>query len=153
MTPEARPIVEKAAAVYLKHTASWFVGLVIHGSAMKGGFIPGCSDIDLQLYLEDAAFTAQGHLPLKVCLSIQRDLARIDPAPFRYIQCLALSSTLPKDHVGPIPGAYRMVAGRLPVAEATAQQLRDSARKALTELVHVGVNPSTVKHWTRAPVE
>jgi len=51
LTPEAKPIVQEAAAVYLKHTDPWFVGLVVYGSAVKGGFIPGCSDIDLQLYL------------------------------------------------------------------------------------------------------
>ncbi len=51
MVPEARPIVQEAAAVYLKYTQPWFVGLIAHGSAVKGGFIPGCSDIDFQLYL------------------------------------------------------------------------------------------------------
>ena len=58
LTPEARPIAAAAAAVYMRHTRPWFIGLVAHGSAVKGGFIPGCSDVDLQLYLDDAAFTA-----------------------------------------------------------------------------------------------
>lgn len=55
-TPEARLIVEQAAKVYIEHTRPWFVGLIVHGSAVKGGFIPGCSDIDLHLYLDKAAF-------------------------------------------------------------------------------------------------
>ncbi len=131
---EAQPIVQQAATIYLNHTRPWFVGLILHGSALKGGFIPGCSDIDMQLYLSPSAFTPSGQLPLEVCLSIQRDLSKINPSPFRYIQCYAWSDTLPADHMGPIPGAYHLLAGKLPVAEATAQQLRDSARKALAAL-------------------
>ena len=130
---EARAIVTAAAEAYIRHTRPWFIGLIAHGSALKGGFIPGCSDIDLQLYLDDAAFTA-GKLPLELAMAIQRDLAQIDPAPFQYIQCYAHSARLPEGYVGPIPGAYQIIAGRLPVAEATDAQLRASARKALAAL-------------------
>ena len=66
LTPEARPIVKEVAAVYLKHTTPWFIGLIVHGSAVKGGFIPGCSDIDFQLYLEDSAFSWHGQLPPRI---------------------------------------------------------------------------------------
>src|SRR5262249_11191035 len=44
------------------------------------------------------------------------------------------TAQLPEGYVGPIPGAYHLVAGRLPVAEATAEQLRESARAALGSL-------------------
>ena len=131
---EARPIVREVTAVYLEHTEPWFIGLIVHGSAVKGGVIPGCSDIDFQLYLEDSAFTSQRQLPIELGLSIYRDLSKIDTAPFRYVQCATLPSRLPEGFVGPVPGAYHLVAGRLPVAEATAQQLRESARGALAEL-------------------
>ncbi len=134
---EAKMIVRKVAAVYLKHISQWFIGLVVHGSALRGGFIPGCSDIDVQLYLEDSAFKLDGQLPLELGLSIHRDLSKIDPAPFRYIQSTVLSSELPEWFVGPIPGAYHLVAGRLPVAEATTEQLRDASRKALEELIPI----------------
>jgi hypothetical protein len=142
LTPEARPIVREVATVYLEHTEPWFIGLIVHGSAVKGGVIPGCSDIDFQLYLEDSAFTSQGQLPLGLGLSIYRDLSQINLSPFRYVQCTTLPSrlpeepalSLPKGFVGPIPGAYHLVAGRLPVAEATAGQLRESAQRALMEL-------------------
>ncbi|MDY6875075.1 MAG: hypothetical protein SWK90_02570 [Chloroflexota bacterium] len=134
LMPEARPIVREVAAVYLEHTEPWFIGLIVHGSAVKGGVIPGCSDIDFQLYLEDSAFTSQRQLPLELGLSIYRDLSKIDAAPFRYVQCATLPGRLPEGFVGPVPGAYHLVVGRLPVAEATAQQLRESAREALAEL-------------------
>jgi hypothetical protein len=35
LTAEAQPIVRQVAEVYLKHTAPWFVGLIVHGSALK----------------------------------------------------------------------------------------------------------------------
>ena len=77
VVPVAMPIIQKVAAVYLKHTSPWFIGLIVHGSAVKGGFIPGCSDIDFQLFLDDAAFTWYGELALEVGFSIQRDLRKM----------------------------------------------------------------------------
>ena len=133
LVPEAQPIVEKAASVYIHHTRHDFVGLIVHGSALKGGFIAGCSDIDMQLYVMPSAF-ADGHLPFELTVAIHRDLARIDPAPFRYIQCYAFSTEIREGWVGPVPGAYHLVAGRLPVPDATAAELRDSARRSLAAI-------------------
>ncbi|MBA2875262.1 hypothetical protein [Thermaerobacillus caldiproteolyticus] len=134
---EAKPIVKQAAEVYIKHTEKDFIGLIVHGSAMKGGFISGSSDIDFQLYLKESAFDENGRLPLELSLAIHRDLAKINPYPFSYIQCRALSSKLPDGYVGPIPGAYHLVAGRLPVNEATNEQLKQSAINALRNLTPV----------------
>lgn len=134
LVPEAKPIVREVAAVYQKYTAPWFIGLIVHGSAVKGGIIPGCSDIDFQLFLEKSAFSAQGHLPLVLGFSIRRDLEKISLPPFRYVQCYAPSSELQDGLTGPIPGTYHLIAGRLPIPEATAQQLYELAKKALAEL-------------------
>jgi len=90
LVPEAQAIVHAAATVYLHHLGQWCMGVLVHGSALKGDYIPGCSDIDFQLYLEPAAFTQKGQLPLEVCLALQRDLAQIEPFPFQYIQGHAL---------------------------------------------------------------
>jgi hypothetical protein len=134
LIPEARPIVEHAVSVYRKHTAPWFIGLIAHGSAVKGGVIPNCSDVDLQLYLHPSAFTWHGQLPLELGFAIRRDLEGIDLWPFRYLQCYTRRPEPEPGLVGPIPGAYHLVAGNLPVPEATAADLRHSARKALDEL-------------------
>src|SRR5436309_9492905 len=136
LEPEAQPIVEAAAKVYLQHTRPWFVGLLVHGSTLKGGFIEGSSDIDFQLYLEEAAFY-EGELRLEIGLAIQRDLVAIDPAPFRFIQCIALSHTLPEGFVGPIPGAYYLLAGSVSIPEATPEQLLDRSRQRLSDLPFV----------------
>jgi hypothetical protein len=134
LVPEARSIVEAVAAIYVRHTQPWLVGLVVHGSALKGGFIPGCSDIDFQLFLDEQAFRIPHELPFETGLAIQRDLAQINPAPFRYIQGKAFSAVLPPDHTGPVPGAYLLLAGKLPVAEATKSQLQESARRRIARL-------------------
>ncbi len=117
VVPEAREIVRAAAAVYLHHLGPWCIGVIVHGSAMKGGYIPGCSDIDFQLYLEPSAFTKHNQLPLERCLALQRDLAQIDPSPFQYIQGYALPPVPRKGYVGPIPRAYHVVIGVLPIPD------------------------------------
>lgn len=148
LVPEARSIVEAAAASYLRHTQPWFLALLVHGSALKGGFIPGCSDIDFQLFLDEYAFEGRGSLPVATCLAIQRDLAQIDPAPFRCIQGKAFSAVLPSDHTGPVPGAYLLLAGKLPVADATKEQLWESARSRIRTLsaLPAYLAPSLLQH-------
>jgi hypothetical protein len=132
--PEAQSIVRAAAEIYLRHLALWCHGLVIHGSALKGGSIPGCSDIDLQLYLEPAAFNNDGDLSLERSMALHRDLARIDPAPFQYIQGYALPLQKGEGSTGLIPGAYHVITGTLPVSPATEGELQIAARQALKSL-------------------
>jgi hypothetical protein len=138
LVPEARQPTLAAAHVYWRHTCPWFVGLLVHGSALKGGVIAGCSDIDLQLFLTDAAFAPTGHLSLPISIAIQRDLAQIDPTPFQYIQCYAVPARLPPDvqqgWENPIPGTYHMVAGFLPVPEATRPQVIARVKQFLDTL-------------------
>jgi hypothetical protein len=134
LIPEAQPLARKVSAVYIKHMAPFFIGLIAHGSAVKGGIIPGCSDIDFQLYLEEAALSLGGQLPLELGFAIRRDLEGLNMGPFRYVQCYAHGRKLQQGFVGPIPGAYHLIAGQLPVPEATTQDLRASARKVLAEL-------------------
>jgi hypothetical protein len=138
LVPEARQTVLAAAQVYWQHTRPWFLGLLVHGSALKGGVIPGGSDIELQLFLTEAAFESTGHLPLQVSMALHRTLAQIDPAPFQYIQCYPLATRLLSDEsqeqLRPIPGAYHMLAGMLPVPEATSLQIRERGRRFLGSL-------------------
>jgi hypothetical protein len=134
IVPEAQSIVRAATLVYLQHLGQWCIGAVIHGSTLKGGFIPNCSDIDLQLYLEPAAFSEHGNLPLACGIALHRDLAKIDPAPFQYIQGYALPPWKREGKIGLIPGAYHVITGRLPVPEATEEELQAAARQALERL-------------------
>lgn len=133
--PEAYEIVRAASKVLIRHTHPWLIGLLIHGSAYKGDFIRGCSDIDLKLYVDDSVFSAGRQLLFDLCMAIQRDLSRIDPTPFQYIQCYAHGTTQPgQDDVGPVRWAYHMLLGSLPVGEATQEELRKAADTALRRL-------------------
>ena len=135
---EAQAPVRKAAEIYIRHTRDWFVGLLAFGSAVKGSIIPGCSDIDLKLYLDDSVFASKWQLPLEVSIAIHRDLSRVDPSPFGYFQCHALPRHLVADHpiarIGPVPGAYHVLAGELPVPEASADEIRADATRILVGL-------------------
>ncbi len=133
--PIARPIVAQAAEVYVRHLQPWLIGMLLHGSAFKGGIIPGCSDVDFQIYLDDSAFSQEGQLPLPLSLAIQRELAPINIAPFQYLQAYPLRPQTLPEWVGPIPGAYALLTGILPVPEATYTQLKESARRALERIV------------------
>jgi hypothetical protein len=132
--PEAQSIVRAATLVYLQHLSPWCIGVIIHGSALKGGYIPGCSDIDFQIYLEPEAFQGNSDLPLDLAIALHRDLARIDPAPFQYIQGYALPPQKRTGMTGLIPGAYHIITGTLPVPEATEEELQIAARQALENL-------------------
>ncbi len=138
LQPEARPIAEAVARVYMQHTGHLFVGLAVHGSAFKGDFIPGCSDIDFQLYLRREAFDAEGNISLSLALAIHRDLARIDPAPFSSVQCLALAIPFVQaerpDVLPPLPGTYHVVAGVFPLPHPTREEAVRSAHAALGRL-------------------
>ncbi len=134
ITEEAKPIVQQVARIYYQHTQNFFIGLMVHGSALKGGFIPGLSDIDFHLYLKEAAFDKNGLLPLELSMDIHKDLAKIEIYPFGYIQCEALSTKLPTNYTPPVPGAYHIVAGKLPIKEATNQQLKEAAKNSLDHL-------------------
>ncbi|MCB0186174.1 MAG: hypothetical protein KDE31_18015, partial [Caldilineaceae bacterium] len=101
---------------------------------VKGGVIPNCSDIDFQLYLQPDAFAPNGELPFALGMAIQRELAAIDHAPFRYIQCYAFDTAMRHGWTGPIPGTYHLVAGEIGVPLATADQLRASAIQTLSTL-------------------
>jgi len=138
LVPEARPVAQAVAAIYWNHTQPWFVGLACFGSAVRGDVIPGVSDIDFHLYLQPSIFiNADGHqniLPLELGLAIYRDLAQVDPAPFRYIDGGAETDHLPEGHLGPIPGNYHLLAGILPYAEATNAQVKVIAQQELNRL-------------------
>ncbi len=136
LVPEARPVAYQAAEVFIRHTRPWFIGLSCFGSAVKGGFFPAFSDIDFHVYLENSAFIDLEalSLPLDLCMAIQRDLAQIDLGPFAYLDGGAERAYIPPGHVGPVPGNQWLIAGRMPVAEATPADLLAEARGSLARL-------------------
>jgi hypothetical protein len=130
---QTQSIVQQVSDIYTKHTQRWFIGLVVHGSAVKGGFMEGWSDIDFQLYLEDSAIIENGQLPLRLCLSIHKDLSAINPYPYQYIQTRVLTPSYSR-YGGLVSNTYELVKGRLLLGELTNEQLFERAQIDLTEL-------------------
>ena len=112
-------------------------GIVLHGSAVKGGGIPGFSDIDFMLFLSPDCFDDQAALPDELAFAIQE---RIGPLPWReagflYPQAYFHDAhRLPYWWTGPIPGAHRVLWGRVPPEAApTAEGLRAASLRYLGE--------------------
>jgi Putative transposase DNA-binding domain len=129
LVPEARPIAAAAGEVYLRHTQPWFVGLLAHGSAVKGGFIANCSDIDLQRFLDPGAFTEDDQLPLALCISIQRDLALSD----RTFHCEQCGLVLDRDLNAAI-NLRKLAASLAESQNACGEESAGRSRKALVNL-------------------
>jgi hypothetical protein len=129
---QTRNLIRQVSDIYLQHTQKWFIGLVVHGSAAKGGYMQGWSDIDFQLYLEDKALE-NGQLPLKLCLSIHKDISTINPYPYQYIQTKVLTPSNAR-YGGLVPNTYELIKGRLLLPELTNEQLYERALIALNEL-------------------
>lgn len=72
-------------------------------------------------------------LPAELCIAIHKDLSSVEVWPFRYIQFSVLSSKT-NTYLGPIPGTYQLLTGRLLVPEATNDEIYQDAVKSLDKL-------------------
>jgi predicted nucleotidyltransferase len=106
---------------------SYLVAVIAKGSTVKGGFIPGLSDIDLHVYLKNEAFIYSDFLKLDLAFKLQ---AQMDKLVRRYdfsgspIQVNLLNESLPPDWSGPLPGTYILLYGEhYPEAEPTVEQM------------------------------
>ncbi len=90
------------------------VAIINKGSTVKGGFIPGLSDMDLHVYLKDNAFVYNDFLKLELGLSFQEkmdDLIRKYDIGGGPIQIIMLNVSKPRDWSGPLPGTYLVLYG------------------------------------------
>ncbi len=111
--------------------------IVLHGSALKGGAIPGYSDIDFMVFLTSDCFGENGDLSDDLVFAIQE---RVGPLPWReagYLYPQAYfhdARRLPSWWTGPVPGAHRVLWGALPPeAVPTPDRLRAASLRYLKE--------------------
>ncbi len=128
--PEARELVSRLTDLCQRQFSSGLRTLVIHGSAAKGGVIPGSSDLDFVMIVEPRLLTAGGELPFERVVEFHAGLARIDPEPFLYLQGNIYPHGSPKG-IGFIPGTYHVALGDRDVPLATSESLVESAHSAL----------------------
>lgn len=102
--------------------------VVLHGSALKGGGIPGYSDIDFMVFLAPDCFDEHGELSDEDVFAIQECIGPLPwrEAGFSYPQAYFYDARrLPEWWTGPAPGSYRELWGRLPAqAVPTTERLR-----------------------------
>ena len=90
------------------------VAIINKGSTVKGGFIPGLSDVDLHVYLKDDVFVYNDFLRLELGLSLQN---KMDKLICRYdfgggpVQVIMMNVSKPRDWSGPLPGTYVLLYG------------------------------------------
>jgi len=91
------------------------IAIITKGSTVKGGFIPGLSDVDLHVYLKDAAFEFSDFLKLELGLKLQEKMGQLikkfdlGGSP---IQLILLNVSAPReDWTGPILGTFILLYG------------------------------------------
>jgi hypothetical protein len=94
----ARPVVQQAAAVYLRHMQPWFVGLLIHGSALKGGF----TLISLTRFL-DECLALSGIVRVRFLVARHVHQSRVQRVPFRPRENDAMDHRSPESDAQPLP--------------------------------------------------
>ncbi|MCZ6679563.1 MAG: hypothetical protein O7E52_20215 [Candidatus Poribacteria bacterium] len=112
------------------------VSILTKGSTVKGGFIPGLSDVDLHVYLKDDAFIYSDFLKLELGLSLQEkmyELIRNYDLGGGPIQVICLPVSHQRDWVGPLPETYILLYGDAcpdppPTAEEMLKQDLDSLK-------------------------
>ncbi|TCT25449.1 hypothetical protein EDD68_1031, partial [Melghiribacillus thermohalophilus] len=141
---EAKEIVKKTSYIYFKHLEKDLIGIILQGSAYKGGTIRNCSDIDFQVFVNNRALDNNGYLHYQICKEIQKEkeLSRINISPFRNIQTDVFSKeTFPSDYSKPIEGTYKIIYGKVPIREASQEEIFNSA---VNTLKSIDLNPKFV---------
>jgi hypothetical protein len=103
----AQKVAESVAGALHQVFDGNLVGVVGHGSSVKGGWIHHFSDFDFVIFLESSP-TPEHYLDLHDALT------GIDPGPFAYLQASAFVDVNVRPHPLLVPGALRVWAGRLP---------------------------------------
>ncbi len=110
--------------------------IVLHGSAAKGGFIPGFSDVDFIVLLAPECFNEFG-LRLDHAFAVQERIAAIPwrAAGAAYGQAYFYdAANMPEWWTGPDAAASRVLHGRFPDGlRPTPERLRDSAVRLLRD--------------------
>jgi len=108
------------------------VAIVNKGSSVKGGFIPGLSDVDLHVYLKEEAFIYNDLIKLESGLSFQEKMDGIlrkhdlSDSP---IQVIFLNVDNPKRWSGPLPETYLILYGdSCPEPEPHAEEMLEMDR-------------------------
>lgn len=106
-------MIEAARAAFGEHLR----GAILKGSALKGDFIEGYSDLDVHLFVDAAAMRGVDVPALDRALAFQKLFGSVEPRDYGVNSCQLFFVTwgrYPAGWVRPIPGAYEVIYGALP---------------------------------------
>jgi predicted nucleotidyltransferase len=98
------------------------VCVILKGSAVKGDFIPGYSDLDFHVFLKPEAIDGEKSPNLDDAITFQRLMGTINPQDFGASQFQVFflnAEKYPKEWLPPTAGTYKIVWGRTPPALQT----------------------------------
>lgn len=110
--------------------------VLVHGSALKGGFFPHFSDFDAHIYLDHDLMEAPLTPRPETCVALQAQIGPLDPSAFAIsqFQVFAVDADgLPSEWEAPSPGTYEVLYGELPVWPMTERSPRDRAVRRLAD--------------------
>lgn len=112
-------------------------GVIVHGSVVKGGAIPGFSDVDFMVFLGPVSFAEDGWLCDDDVFAFQE---RIGPLPWRETGFMVPQAyfhdarRMPDWWTGPAPGSYRVLWGDFPTdLLPTDERMKQASRRFLRE--------------------
>jgi len=112
---------------------------ILKGSAYKGDFFPGYSDLDVHLFIADEVMRSSRVPETSYALAFQEQFGTVRPEDYGISQCQIYFITwshYPYDWVRPIPGTYRLIYGELPPGfdEVDVEEHRRNAERYLLQL-------------------
>ncbi len=113
--------------------------VLLKGSAFKGDFIPGYSDLDLHSFLSPEVMIGRAAPTPELALRFQASIGKLEPRDYgcNSFQLYFLNwERYPEGWAKPVPCSYTVLHGELPVGftDVTAEEYRRHAHAALARL-------------------
>ncbi|RKY00431.1 hypothetical protein DRP77_11490, partial [Candidatus Poribacteria bacterium] len=112
--------------------------IILKGSLVKGDFIPGYSDVDIHVLVDDEVMEGPRALRLEEALEVQRRIGKLRPQDYGVwgFQIFFLSAqNYPPDWSPPPPGGYVLLYGEIP--EGMEETIEEQLRKARFSLIRI----------------
>lgn len=117
------------------------ITILAKGSTVKGGFIPGLSDVDLHVYLKDDVFEFSDFLKLELGLKLQEKMGQLikkSDLGGSPIQLILLNTSTPKGNwTGPIPGTFILLYGdKCPEPTPNKEEILEQDLRNLRDVIY-----------------
>lgn len=113
--------------------------VLLKGSALKGDFVPGYSDLDLHCFLSPEVMVGRAAPTPELAMRFQSAIGKLEPRDYgcNSFQLYFLNhERYPDGWAKPVPGSYVVIHGETPdgFGEVTREEYLEHARNALSRL-------------------